>query len=304
MSSRALEAAIVRGLSGTVMRMSWPRSLAVGARIGDAARWAGIRRSIARANLEAVRPAWSRAEVETILVETYRELGRIAVEYPRLSELVRAAGDAVVAEVTGLEHLEAARARGRGAILMTGHFGNFELLGAWLGQRNPVDFVVRPLSNPHVERWILERRVAAGVGTIATRDARRIYTSLRANRWIAMLADQDARRHGVFVPFMGRPASTPIGPARVAIGTGAPIIMGFPWRLPDGRHHLEIEPPLWPRDDVADPVLDLTARHAARLEAWVRRYPSQWFWLHRRWKTQPRPQAQPGGTPTAATSGT
>ena len=125
---------------------------------------------------------------------------------------------------------------GRGAILMSGHYGNFELLGAFLGQTNPVDFVVRPLSNAGVESLIDRERERAGVGRIpASVGARRIYEALRANHWVAMLADQDARRAGVFVPFMGRLASTPVGPARIALATGAPVIMGFITRRADGR---------------------------------------------------------------------
>jgi KDO2-lipid IV(A) lauroyltransferase len=103
-----------------------------------------------------------------------------------------------------------------------------------------------------------------------------------------MLADQDARRAGVFVPFFGRPASTPAGPAAISLRSGAPIVMGFPRRLPDGRHILDIQPPFGvDGGDSPEAVLDLTARHTACLESWVRMHPAQWFWLHRRWKTAP-----------------
>jgi KDO2-lipid IV(A) lauroyltransferase len=283
-----LEAALVHGVAGAVTSMGWKRSLGVGARIGDLVRRLGIRRRVARANLEAVRPAWPADRIHTILVEHYRELGRVAVEYPRMPELAKAPLGEVVAEIVGLEHLESLRAAGRGALLMTGHFGNFELLGASLARLHPVDFVVRRLANPRVERWIQALRERAGVGTIAT-DARprRIFESLRANHWVAVLADQDARRSGVFVPFMGRPASTSAGPARIAVASGAPIVMGFGVRLADGRHRVTVEPPLVPHGEEPDPVLDLTVRHVARLEEWVRRHPAQWLWLHRRWKTAP-----------------
>jgi KDO2-lipid IV(A) lauroyltransferase len=83
-----------------------------------------------------------------------------------------------------------------------------------------------------------------------------------------------------------------VGPARIAIATGAPIVMGFCVREPDGRIVLEIEPPLEVEDPRAkDAVVDLTARHTARLEHWVRRHPAMWFWLHRRWKTRPPERA-------------
>jgi Kdo2-lipid IVA lauroyltransferase/acyltransferase len=116
-----------------------------------------------------------------------------------------------------------------------------------------------------------------------------VYQELRANRWVAMLADQDARRQGVFVPFLGHPASTAIGPARLALATGAPIVMGFDTRRDDGRHEIDVEPALEVDDPRApDAAERLTALHVAMLERWVRRCPEMWFWLHRRWKTAPR----------------
>ena len=120
-----------------------------------------------------------------------------------------------------------------GAILLTGHFGNFELGGAMLGQLHAVDVVVRPLSNPGVEALLARERERAGLTAIpADRGIRRVYASLRAGRWVAMVGDQDARHHGAFVPFLGRPASTALGPARIALATGAPILMGFVTREP------------------------------------------------------------------------
>jgi len=213
------------------------------------------------------------------------------VEYVRLAELARAPRGRVVAAVRGGQHLEAAR--GRSAILLTGHFGSFELMAAHLAQTHPVDVVVRPLSNPGVESLLARERARAGLGSIsADRGIRRAYESLRSGRWVAMVADQDARRHGVFVPFFGRLASTATGPARIALASGVPILMGFVTREPDGRMSLEVEPPLQILDPEApDAALRLTALHTARLEAWVRRRPEMWFWLHRRWKTSPGREA-------------
>ena len=136
----------------------------------------------------------------------------------------------------------------------------------------------------------------------ADRGVRRVYESLRAGRWVALLADQDARRHGVFVPFLGRPASTALGPARIALATGAPILMGFVTREPDGRMVLEVEPPLAiPDPGAPDAALRLTALHTARLEAQVRARPEMWFWLHRRWKTAPPAESRdPAAAPTRA----
>jgi Kdo2-lipid IVA lauroyltransferase/acyltransferase len=287
--SRSVVAALARGLARGLRAVSPARALALGERVGDAARIAGLRRRVAETNLALALPELESARRSAILREHYRELGRVCAEYARLAELVHAPGDSVVARVTGLEHIERARAAGRGVILLTGHFGNFELLGAWLGRQHPVSFVVKPLSNPGVEAWIAHERAAAGVTCIPIGAGVRLAVrALRENRCIAMLADQDARRHGVFVPFMGRLASTPIGPAALALRTGAALIMGFDRRLADGRHELSIDAPIEIEDARApDAAMRLTAAHTLRLETHVRATPEMWFWLHRRWKTSP-----------------
>ena len=287
-AAHVLEGALIEALGVGFRALPWRLSLVVGAGCGNVARVLGARVRVARDNLAHAFPELAPAEREAILERHYRELGRILAEYARLGPLVRAPGDTVVAEAHGLEHLERVRAEGRGAILLSGHFGNVELLGAWIGRRHPVAFLTRPLSNPVADAWIERHRAEAGVETISTRAGlRRVYGALRANRWVAVLGDQDARRHGVFVPFLGRLASTPIGPARLALKTGAPIVMGHAMRCPDGRHVLELDPPVHADPGVPDAAERLTALHAARLESWVRQQPEQWFWLHRRWKTPP-----------------
>ncbi len=286
---QAIETLFVRALRGVVNSVDWQRSLALGARLGDVARRLGIRRKTAASNLELAFPERLVEARENILRSHYQRLGRVIVEYLRLGDLARRPIGEVIAEVHGMEHLFTARDRGRGAILLSGHFGNVELMGAFMGQSHSTDFVVRPLSNPGVEAMIARERARAGVGQIPSGSGvRRIYQALRENRWVAMLADQDARAQGAFVRFLGRPASTPIGPARIALATGAPIIMGFMWRQGDGRHVIEIEPPLErPEPHAVEAVTRLTELHVGVLERWVRKYPEEWFWLHRRWKTRP-----------------
>ncbi len=290
MSARhRLEAAAVRALAAISRRLSWPAARSLGAALGGLVGALGVRRRVARENLALAFPERSRREREAILAAHYRELGRVFLEYARLPELAKAPEGEVLVVIRGREHLLAARESGRGAIVMSGHFGNIELMAASIARIHPVDVVVREQANPEVNRILEELREAAGLGTVrADAGVREVYAALRAGRWVAMLADQDARRQGVFVPFFGRPASTPVGPARLALALDVPIIMGFCLRRPDGRFELDVEPPLW-----GDPLLgeaaaiELTARHVARLEAWVRRRPESWFWLHRRWKTAP-----------------
>lgn len=290
-ASHRFETALAKVLRGGIRRAPWRTTLGWGVSLGETARAFGVRRRVAEQNLALAFPDRGVEERAAILDAHYHELGRVLVEYARLSDLVHAPPGEVVERVEGMEHLEAVRAGGRGALLLTGHFGNFELLGAWLGRMHPVDFVVQPMSNPGVDEMLARERERAGVGQIPIGGGvRGVLQSLAANRWVALVADQDARRHGVFVPFFGRPASTPVGPARIALRTGAPIVMGFAERLIDGRHRLRVLPPLVASDPTApDAVRALTALHTAELERQVRARPEMWFWLHRRWKTSPDP---------------
>lgn len=296
-ASHAFETLLVRGLSAGVRAMPWRASLRFGAGLGDLAHGLGLRRAVAEANLALAFPERAPDERARILGQAYRCFGQTVCEYARLDELARAPLGEVIVEARGLEHIEAVAREGRGSILLGAHYGSIELFGAWLAQRHPVDFVVKPLSNPGVDAIRARLLSDAGIGLIPLgAGVRRIFSALRAGRMVAMLADQDARGDGVFVPFMGRLSSTPAGPAAIALRTGVPIVMGFITRRPDGRHDIDGVPPLWPSGpDTPEAVRALTARHAACLEEWVRRHPEMWFWLHRRWKTPPpRDAAGPG----------
>lgn len=289
-----LETALLKSAAAGLGALPWRTAIGVGAGLGRALHRVGLRRRVARDNLAIAFPDRTQAERERVLAGHYEELGRVAAEYPHLARLVRAPRDQVFAGFDGEEHLAAAASLGHGAILVTGHFGNFELFGAAIGRSHAVDFVFRPPSNPGAGEWLTATRAAAGVGQLTTSGGiKRVFQALRAGRFVAMLGDQDARREGVWVPFFGRPASTPAGPARIALATGAPIVFGTIARVADGRHHARVLPPIVPEGDPRDEaaVLRLTAQHTALLEAAVRRHPEQWFWLHRRWKTQ-----SPGGT--------
>ena len=269
--------------------LSWPAARRVGAGLGAAVHALGIRRKVARANLALAFPERPYAEREAILAAHYREIGRIAAEYGRMARLARAPVDEVFARRDGQEHIEPLV--GRGALMLSPHFGNFELAAASLARLNPVDFLVKPMNNPAVEARIRRLRSDAGVGVISTQGGvKTMLRALRAGHWIAIIADQDMGKYGIFVPFFGRLASTPEGPARLALQTRTPILFGACHRGADGRHRLVVDPPHLPQGDASDAnVLALTAWHAARLEARVREAPEHWFWLHRRWKTKPPP---------------
>jgi KDO2-lipid IV(A) lauroyltransferase len=213
----------------------------------------------------------------------------------RLSRLGRE--DVVAAtDVEGLDALRSALEGGTGVVVVTGHFGNWEVGGAAVAARGiPLDVVAQRQANPLFDRLLNRQRERLGMGVIergrATRQALR---ALRSGRVVAFVADQDARRAGVFVPFLGRPASTFRGPVVLALRSGAPVFIGTAERLPDGRYDVRLR--RIPDPGGSDPeerARALTAAHTAALEEAVRRRPSQYFWHHRRWKTLP-PVQEPG----------
>ncbi len=295
--AQVLEALLARALHATVRVLPRRAALLLGARLGDLAGMIGIRRAVAIANLELAFPERSPEERSRILTAHYRDVGMLLCEAARGAMDVHARAGEVVAHARGLEHLEAAKLAGRGAIVLTGHYGDFGLLGAWLGRLNLLYMFGKPLQNPAVEALLVENCEEAGMPRIVGGPGlRRLVVGLKNNHWVMMLADQDAGRDGVFVPFMGRLSSTLAAPAEIALRTGAPILMAFITRREDGRNEVDVLPPLViDHPDEADAVERLTALHTEVLERWVRMHPHMWFWLHRRWKTPPPPAHQRDG---------
>jgi len=294
---QTLEAVLAQALRATVRVLPGRAALLLGARLGDVARMIGIRRSVALANLELAFPERSARDRTRILAAHYRDVGMMMCEAARGAASLHAPAGEVFAHTRGIEHLEAAKHAGRGAIVLTAHYGDFGLLGAWLGRLNPLDLFGKALQNPAVEAMLVQTCEEAGVRRIvAGPGLRRLVAGLRSNHWAMMLADQDAGSGGVFVPFMGRLCSTTPAPAEISLRTGAPIIMAFITRRDDGRNDVDVLPPLnLERPDAPDAVERLTALHTAVLEGWVRTHPHMWFWLHRRWKTAPPPTAHRNG---------
>lgn len=228
-----------------------------------------------------------------------RLLRRCALHFGRtLGEVVwmwRARPDQVAAlcSITGVEHLERALADGRGAVLITGHCGNWELLNARLGVAGvPMTIAVRGLFDPRLDALVTALRARFG-SEVVPRGAtagRRLAQALSENRVDGLLIDQDIRDiPGVFVPFFGRPSWTPSGAATLALRTGCPTVPAFVHRRADGTHLAEVHPPLQPPTEgpTGERVTALTAAATAAIERQVRAFPEQWVWMHRRWRTRP-----------------
>jgi len=177
-------------------------------------------------------------------------------------------------------------------VLVTGHFGSWELMGARLKSHGyPVNFLVGEQKNRAVDDLMNHLRRSKGIGIIGMgASMRHVLRALKSNQFVAMLSDQDAGSRGVFVDFMGRPASTPFGPASFAVRTGAALIAAFILREDLARHRVILEAPLVPNAGASEEEesLRLTQQYTSLLEKYVRERPDHWLWLHRRWKTRPR----------------
>ncbi len=249
-----------------------------------------LRRQVALDNLHRAFPDLDEPHGERIYRSLWRHFASVGSELARLPRMTNAAFEKAV-DGDEMEVLRRALRKGKGAIFVSGHLGNWEWLGGMCSRVGiPFTYVVATQSNKHVERWLDEMRASAGAEILSRKDSvKGTLTALRNNRVVAMLCDQDAGDSGVFVPFFDTLASTPRGPAVFHLKTGAALVFGDCCRQPDGRYKLHFEE-LPPHEPTSDREADETTVMAAitrRLEEEVRRYPDQYLWLHRRWKSRP-----------------
>lgn len=267
--------------------------LAVGRRLGDLLWWLLPRRR--HLTLDNLRRGFggqrSPAELRHLGRRSFQHVGMNLVEACRY--FLRPT-DVMLSRVRieGGEHLRRAAAQGRGVLVLTAHYGNWELLAAAHGLSGlPLSFVIRPLAHPLLDDLAARFRRRSGAELIIKRQAvRDVLQALRRQRMVGILLDQNATRsEGVFVPFFGVPASTSKGLAVIALRTGAPVVPVFLRREPDGRHCMEIGAPL-PTPPDGD-AATYTATFNRVIEAAIRRAPEQWLWMHARWRTRPHEAA-------------
>ncbi|HVO76574.1 MAG TPA: lysophospholipid acyltransferase family protein [Candidatus Bathyarchaeia archaeon] len=250
-----------------------------------------MRRRVTLENLDrAFGGALSAGEKVRIARRSYANFAKSIIEFASLGRLAKTDYLRLV-RFEGIDHLRAPLTAGHGVVAVTGHFGSWELLGAGVAAQDlPVDFLVGEQTNKLVNDLMNNLRRAAGIGIIERGVAARgVFESLKNRRIVALLADQDARKAGIFVDFFGIPASTFQGPAQFAVRTGSPIVCCCIVRRGDETHDAILFPPLYPvpgADRDAE-VSRLTQEHTKILEDCVRRYPEDYFWAHRRWKTKP-----------------
>ncbi len=283
-----IEYGLVVTVRWVVGRAPYPLVRALGTAIGLTFHAVdGAHRRLAVSQLRAAFPVRSEQECRRIARETFVQFGQSLVMVLRVSTFTRQQLLRTV-EVEGADHVRAALAAGRGAIVFSGHFGYWELHGLTHALvLSPMSVLARPLDNPLLHDLLERTRRATGNQVIYRQGAlRRVLRALNANECVAILIDQHIQgADAVPVDFFGRPAATTSALATLALRTGAALIPGFAIPLPDGRCRLVYEPPVdVPPATSADPVLELTQRCTDVLEMYVRRHPHLWLWMHRRWR--------------------
>jgi KDO2-lipid IV(A) lauroyltransferase len=272
-----------------------PRPLAIkaGQGIGALARAAlpHLRRH-AETNLRLALPELDERQRRRILRGTFRNLGRLLGEVSQFPRFNRENISSIVV-YQGLENYLEAQAQGRGVILLTGHIGAWELsVYAHSIYGYPMSFLARRVDNPLVERLAEGYRTRYGNRSIDKRGSvREVMKTLKAGGVVGILADLNtSREEGVFCDFFGVPACSTAGVAALALRTGAVVLPGYiVWDESARIHRLCFEPPIETisTGNQKEDVAANTARYTKALENVIRRYPDQWLWIHRRWRTRP-----------------
>ncbi len=273
-----------------LVRLLPPRLAArIGAAVGILGfHLAGTARRVALESLGIAFPDRPPHERRRIARASFATVGASALEWISASRRPAHVDRAV--SVEGLEHLEAARARGNGVLWITAHAGCWELMGAAIARRGfPCAVIATTVRYAAVNRWSIDARGRHGVRTVerdSPGSARELLRVFKRNELVGILLDHDTKVDSVQVDFFGRKAWTAVGPAELAIRLAVPAVTAFVERRPDGTHLVRIGPPIVPPeavDDAARAARDLTQAYTARIEDHVRARPENWAWMHRRW---------------------
>jgi KDO2-lipid IV(A) lauroyltransferase len=248
-------------------------------------------------NLELALPESASSERTMILRNVYRSLGWQLAEFCRM-ERYTPQNTANWIHYEGLNHFLTAQSRGKGVLIVTGHLGAWELSSFYHSlMGHPMSMVIRRLDNRLLDTFVNHIRCLYGNRVLHKDDfARGLLTAMHQGETVGILMDTNMTPPaGVFVDFFGIQACTASGLARVALKTGAAVLPGFLLWEPEQRQyvlHFGEEIPFVPSDDHEKDITSLTQQCTLAIESWVRRYPDQWLWIHRRWKTRPPGEAR------------
>jgi Kdo2-lipid IVA lauroyltransferase/acyltransferase len=249
-------------------------------------------RRAAMFNLNLAFPDWSVSKRKRVIRGMIRQIGWMAAEFSQFPKYTRENIPKIVV-LDGFENFDAARRRGKGVLFLTGHMSAWELAPfAHALYGHPLHFLVRPIANRRVDALIDHYRCLSGNQPIEkNKSARSILRILADGGTVGILSDHNTvLEESVFVDFFGIPASTTSGLARIALRTDAAVVPGFlSWDSARRKYRLRFEPAieLVRTGDEESDVRENTARFTKTIEDYVRTYPDQWLWVHKRWKTRP-----------------
>jgi Kdo2-lipid IVA lauroyltransferase/acyltransferase len=231
------------------------------------------------------------AEIRRLARQVFLHWATAAVDAVRMPLLIRQGKLNTLVRADGLDRVKHMLARGRGVLALTGHFGNWEILGAWLVQNGfPLRVVGTSAYDPRLDKMIVEARNQAGYTNIPRgKGTREIIRSLHEGCMLGLLIDQDTKVEGEFVDFFGRPAHTATGPVVLAQKFNAPLIAIFIHMHRDLTYHIECGDEIileHTGNEKRDLIVNLQ-KCSDEYERMIRRFPSQWVWMHERWKKKP-----------------
>jgi len=280
----------LRAISTLLRPFGWRAASAFGAIVGGLAWWPlRIRAGQVQRAIRAAFPEFDERRVSVVARESYRGLGRVAIESIVLSRAdPQAVRDAFIEPAEGWELLKAALARGEGVVLVSGHIGSWELCAAYMAARAvPVDAIAMHMANPLSDGFFRRTRERLGIRVMFDDEAvRQIPRALKSGRAVGFQGAKGLA--STFVPFFGRPAKTPRGAAVFALRGELPLLFVAAIRQPDGRYRFHVETvPLAHHADREQAVDATVLNYTQMIERYVRRFPEQYFWQHRRWRRQP-----------------
>jgi KDO2-lipid IV(A) lauroyltransferase len=297
-SGKKIKHDIIYGLVRGVMSVieSLPRDLALkfAGMLGEmAAIIDGKERRLAEQNLRrAYGNIWSDEKIELVARECFVQIARNAADVIRSQRWDEFELAEMVQEVVGFEHFEAAYARGRGVVGVTGHIGNFELLAAWFSAVKKVRLsaIGRKLYDERLDELVVEHRERWGLENIPTDSPKRVLEALREGRMLGVLMDLDSSRvAGYFVPFFGHPAKTAAGAIAIGRRTGSPVVPMALYRRPDDYYKIVVLPAfdIPCTENKEEDILSALGQCNRALEELINIDPTQWAWIHNRWKSKP-----------------
>ncbi len=222
-----------------------------------------------------------------LVKKVFHNIGRTSVEVARYGKLTPAGLREIIVG-DGADILKRVQDEGRGGLITTAHFGNWEYVGSWVAAMGyPMDLLVLNQHNEMFDRLLNQSRKAMGVGIVPVGSSvKNVFKALKENRFIGIAADQHDPSGSLIIDFLGRPAAAARGPAVFSLRTGAPVLPFLLRREDYGRHVMMAGEPIYPPTDgdEEENVRAIVERYHRFFEQTVRLYPDQWLWTHRRWK--------------------